>query len=301
MAADQHRPSDAVAPDTAADAGSSLAERLERGELICYPLCPFSLPQGDDLLFLREQRLGGRRHKNISYDPATGRVAGFRRRSAGQALRLREVLAAFADAATAWLARVLPRYAAAWERDRATFRPAEEATRRLRLTARNDLLHVDAFPTRPARGRRLLRLFANVNATEPRVWVTSDTFPALLERYGTRVGLPGEAPGWAARLRRGLLGLFHPAAPQRTPCDAFMLRLHDFLKLSEEFQDRARKRLWRFPPGSAWLLFSDGLSHAALRGRFALEHSYFIPPESLALPQLAPAALLSGACLRRAG
>src|SRR5262249_45758017 len=81
--------------------------------------------------------------------------------------------------------------------------------------ARNDLLHTDAFPTRPSCGWRILRLFVNVNASEPRIWATGDTFPTLLRRYGELVGLP--LPGvqtWAERLGRRLLGLVRPEVRQ---------------------------------------------------------------------------------------
>jgi hypothetical protein len=71
-----------------------------------------------------------------------------------------------------------------------------------------------------------------------------------------------------------------------------MLRLHHFLKTNDHFQESAPKRFWSFAPGVAWLAFTDALSHADLRGRFALEHSFFVAPHSLALPDLAPAALL---------
>src|SRR5205807_1350289 len=130
-----------------------------------------------------EQRLAGRAHKNISYNPDGHKVAGFLRQQAGQAERLRHILSAFSRSATAWLAGTLPAYARAWRLDLVSFRPEEEATRRLRLKARNDLLHVDAFPSRPTHGHRILRLFANVNPTEPRVWMTSEPFAKLLERY----------------------------------------------------------------------------------------------------------------------
>jgi hypothetical protein len=279
------------------DPCAPLEERLERGEVTFYADCPFPLPGGEDREFLFGQGLGGRAHKNISFDPATGKAAGFRRDSAEQAQQLRRLLAEFAERATAWLAQAVPGYARSWRRDRVSFRPEEEATRRLRLTARNDLLHVDAFPSRPTQGWRILRLFANLNPTEPRVWVTSDTFPALLERYGAEVGLPQpEGAGWAGRLGQRVLGLFQPGRRKRTAYDSFMLRMHDFLKRSEEFQDRSRKRVWKFPPGSMWLVFTDVASHAALRGRYALEHSYFVAPESLALPEESPPALLARAC-----
>src|SRR5262245_31756985 len=170
----------------------NLPERLERGEIIYYPVCPFPLAAGNDERFLLEQRLASRAHKNISYDPHTGKASGFHRRSAAQPDRLRHLLAGFSAQATSWLTGALPRCARRWRLDRVSYRPEEEATRRLRLTARNDLLHVDAFPSRPTNGKRLLRLFANVNPVDPRVWMTSDPFPVLFERYAREAGLPGE-------------------------------------------------------------------------------------------------------------
>lgn len=286
-------PGDATAPP--------LEHRLERGELVFFPSCPFPLPQGDDLGFLLDQRLAPGflhlRHKNISFDPHTGRVSGYRRRRADPGSRLRGLLAGFSGVATGWLAQLLPRYTHGWRLDRATLRTEEEATRPLRLTARNDLLHLDAFPTRPTQGWRILRLFVNVHPSEPRVWVTSETVDRLLPRYGAAVGLPsGGSAGWRDTLRQRLLDLVWPGRPPRSAYDAFMLRLHDHLKLHDGFQEKAPKRFWSFPPGSAWLAMTDGLSHAELRGRFALEHSYFIAPNVLLLPDESPVALLERAC-----
>src|SRR6202011_3068919 len=111
-----------------------------------FPKAPFPLPTGLDHAFLLQQQLAGPVHKNISYDPASGRAAGFARLSPETAERLRDLLASFSRTTTEWLARTLPRYAAGWQLDRVSYRPEEEATRRLRHSARNDLLHVDAFP-----------------------------------------------------------------------------------------------------------------------------------------------------------
>jgi hypothetical protein len=165
----------------------------------------------------------------------------------------------------------------------------------LRLTARNDLLHVDAFPSRPSHGARILRLFVNLNPVEPRVWVTSDTFPDLLARYGARVGLPGRDRGLLRRLGSGALGLLG-LRRRRSAYDAFMLRLHNAMKADAVFQRDCAKREWHFPPGSLWLVITDTASHAVLRGRYALEHSYFLSPETLALPEESPPALLQRAC-----
>jgi hypothetical protein len=274
-----------------------LAQRLERGEIETFPCCPFPLPTAEDLAFLRTQRARGSTHKDISLNPARHFVTGFRHETPTQVARLYRVLRDFSQNATAWLASQLPQYTRSWQPDRVTFRSEEEATRKLRLTARNDLLHFDAFPSRPTRGWRILRLFVNVNVADPRIWVTSSTFGQVFATYGTAAGLPTKSPiGWARRLGQGMVRLLQPGARARTAYDSYMLRLHHYLKTCDAFQERAPRRLTHFPPGSAWLLLTDAVSHAELRGQFALEQSFFIAPETLALPAESPLALLEAAC-----
>jgi hypothetical protein len=276
--------------DPSCIAGSAL-ERLERGEVVAHAAAPFALPAGDDLAFLLAQRVAGLGRKHISHDPHTGATAGFARTGGDQAVRLGRLLGDFSRSVTAWLAAALPRYAGGLEPDRATFRPEEEATRQVRMNARNDLLHVDAFPTRPARGRRILRVYANLHPAEPRVWATADPLQVLLARYRGRMRRgPG---GWLLDLE-GACDLLRPADRRRTPADALMRRLHDYLKRNLRFQQKGRRRLYHFPPGSAWLAMTDACCHAELRGRFALEHSFFVAPGVLLRPELAPAALLAG-------
>lgn len=281
-------PTGVVEPPALDEPADARAARLERSELLVWPACPWGLPNPDDLAFLRTLQLS-RRHKNISFDPLGGHVSGFHRARPDPTERLRVVMAEFSAKIADWLGRWLPRYDAVWRLDRASFRPEEEATRRVRFTARNDLLHIDNFPTRPALGRRLLRVFVNVNAEDPRVWVTSETWPALLDRFlRSHTPLPKWLlpPGghWSEPLR----GFWPPNPHGRSAYDLFLLKMHHFLKADDVFQERGRKQYWSFPPGSAWLLFADGLSHAVLRGRFALEHSFFVPREALVLPELAP-------------
>lgn len=273
------------------------AERLERGEVLVYRTAPFALPQGADLDFLLQQELGSLAHKNISYNPHNKKVNGFVRRTAEQIEQLRGIFERFSEAATGWLAELLPGYSKGWQLDRASFRPQEEATRRLRPKARNDLIHVDAFPGRPSRGNRILRVFANINPREPRIWVTSDPFAKLLKRYGEAAGLPGRnRPRWLENLGQSVLSIFRPNVGRRSEYDLFMLRFHDYLKLHEEFQEKGPKYLHTFPPGCVWVAMTDTCSHSVLRGRYAVEHSYFVPPHMLALPEESPPVLLQKAC-----
>ncbi len=273
-----------------------IAERLERGEVVHYPTSPFPLPEGAEHAMLLDLRLAPF-SKNISYDPNKDRAHGYLQTSPVQGEAVRRAFARFSQDVTAWLTQTLPRYAATWKPDRGSYRPEEEATRRLRQTARNDLLHVDAFPNRPTQGCRILRVFANINPTEPRVWVTSEPFAKLLERFGVAAGLPGARhAGWLKHVGKNLLHVFRPGRPRHSAYDRFMLRFHDYLKMNDKFQEKTPKHLWNFTPGAVWLAMTDACSHAVLRGRFALEHSYFIPAEGLALPDESPAALLQRMC-----
>jgi len=283
----------------------TLAVRLERGEVIYYPICPFPLPSDEDLEFLRRDiQLGGSVHKNVSYKPLKNKLGGTGRLSASIKERLRLTLCDFATKATDWLTTAIPEYADGWRRDMVSYRPLEEATRSLRLTARNDLLHVDAFPTRPTNGWRILRVFVNINPSEPRVWVTSDPFARLLEKYGEKAGLPRADMPLLTRIVQTVPRLFRESVLRRPEYDHFMHRFHNYLKRNEVFQEKTTKRVWHFPPFSVWMTMTDTCSHSVLRGRFALEHSYFINPATLVLPDESPAALLEKMCgqslLRRA-
>jgi hypothetical protein len=275
----------------------SLAEQLERGEIVHFPDCPFGLPRGEDYYFLLRQRLASRAHKNIGYDPVNGKLTGYASGPAGSGERLGRILANFSQSVTQWLSARFPRYARGWLLDRVSYRPEQEATRRLRLTARNDLLHVDAFPSRPTNGWRILRVFANINPNEPRVWVTGEPFARLLERFGKQAGLPdGRQLPLFQRLGASLLRIVRPGRRRRSSYDAFMLRLHNYLKANADFQANCVKKQWDFQPNCAWLAITDTASHAVLSGRYALEHSYFLAPETLALPEESPPALLRKAC-----
>jgi hypothetical protein len=284
---------------------ASLAERLERGELLHFPTNPFPLPEGDDRLFLQAQQLRGDSEPNISYDLAEGKLHGHRSTKAADAERLAALMRAFSNSATGWLANQLPEYLGKWVRDRATLRTEEEAIRPLRHSVRNDLLHIDNFPGRPSGGRRILRIYANINNSEDRVWVTSEKLDALIARFRAVHRIPvRSAEEWSEPFR-GLQRLLHGDWSGRPAYDTFMLKLQQFLRFDEQFQERSPRRFWHFPPNSVWVLFADGLSHAVLRGQFALEHSYFVPQEAVVLPEFSPLGQLIeagvGERLRKAG
>ena len=113
-----------------------------------------------------------------------------------------------------------------------------------------------------------LRIFIR---ERPRVWVTSDSFEPLARRYAGRPACRN-GPAWRTCPRSAMEALSKLGLPvvNRPPYDSFMLRFHHFLKESAEFQRLCHKDVWQFPPGSAWIVFTDTASHACLSGQYAL-------------------------------
>jgi hypothetical protein len=73
-----------------------------------------------------------------------------------------------------------------------------------------------------------------------------------------------------------------------------MLRFHDFLKESSQFQANAPKVRLEFPPLATWIVFTDGVAHAVMSGQYALEQTFLIPASALVSPDQAPCRILEG-------
>ncbi|MGH9775883.1 MAG: Kdo hydroxylase family protein [Candidatus Acidiferrales bacterium] len=278
-------------------------EELEKGNILYWPAVPFDFPEEEQEFLLHWHATSSRFHKNIAYRPSEDKITGLPQSKTEEAQRLHKILRGYSRRVYDFLSGLVPAYREGWRRDFASFRPYEEQGRDIRLRARNDLLHTDAFPTRPIHGDRILRFFTNINPSEPRVWVTGETFEALAERYARSAGLPKNdddgTAGWFSRAwKRAAAALKIPGA-DRSPYDDFMHRFHNFLKENEQFQKECPKQRWEFPPGSCWMVFTDMVSHSVLSGRFALEQTFIISRDTLALPQHAPVAVLERLCGHR--
>jgi 3-deoxy-D-manno-octulosonic acid hydroxylase-like protein len=277
-------------------------QQLEQGALLVFDEIPFELPPGHQE-FLRSRPPGGSHyHKNVSYRPHNDRVRGFSAGVPGDLGQLRAIMRDYSCQVTQFLARFLVPYAPHWALDYASFRPFEEEGRHLPLHQRNDLLHVDAFPSRPTQGGRILRVFTNIHPRCTRVWQITDRVDVLAEHLAWDAGLDRfAAQGSSAAhrcLRRALRLLQAMGFPMvdRSAYDRFMLRFHDYLKENGGFQQRCGKTRLEFPPHATWIVFTDGVPHAVLSGQFALEHTYIIPLQALLAPHHAPIRVLEALC-----
>lgn len=271
--------------------------RLESGDILFFPETPIKIAADDLAFLLGQQQQETRLHKNIAYKPAKNEVTGLDDSTGAPArTRLIEIMAHYSESVVSFLTRFLSPYGAQWKLDYASFRPQEEENRDLPLRRRNDLLHTDAFPTRPTQGSRILRFFNNINPTQTRNWMTTETFAELARKFA-----PGEIalPRQKTALDRGLRTLASSAglskavpALQRSAYDDFMMRFHNFLKENEQFQRDCVKEYWEFPPGSSWMVYTDTVSHAVLSGQYALEQTLLVAPEAMVRPEIAPLGVL---------
>src|SRR5437588_3942558 len=213
---------------------------LEKGQILFFRQPPFVLPE-DDVNFLVSQKASDSRlHKNISYRPGKDLLRGFSDGKENQQ-RVHRIMRDYSSQVTQFVSRFLAPYAGKLLMDFASFRPLEEDGRNLPLHKKNDLLHVDAFPSRPTRGGRILRVFTNVNPSKGRVWFVTDRFPGLAKKYAAEAGLEEVIDvGLGGHVTHVLHAMGLPVA-DRSPYDKFMLRSHDFLKQNPVFQRRCSK------------------------------------------------------------
>jgi hypothetical protein len=272
---------------------------LERGDILFIPGIPFDIPH-DDLQFLLQQRQsGGAFHKNVAYRTNEDRLTGFAGENAADAERTRAIMRSYSQSATRLLSTLLAPYREDWKLDYASYRPLEEDGRDLSLHKRNDLLHTDAFPSRPTNGDRILRFFTNINPSVPRKWMTTSPFDALAQQFaGKQGGCPLPEPLGASTVQSTLRGIKQVARSVgipitvRSPYDDFMLRFHNFLKENSDFQKNCPKDYWDFPPNTCWMVYTDMTSHAVLSGQYALEQTYIISRHAMVTPEKAPVRIL---------
>ena len=271
-------------------------QRLEAGDILYFPQTPISFPPDDLSFLLGQQQTGSTLHKNIAYKPNLDSVSGLDDASPSSVAQLQAIMRRYSQDVSRFLSEFLSPYQGRWQLDYASFRPQEEEGRDLPLRRRNDLLHTDAFPTRPTRGARILRFFNNIHPTRTRDWVVSDPFPVLAPLYAPeQISLPatGNSASRALRSVANAAGLGH-AIPslKRSPYDDFMMRFHNFLKESASFQAECHKEHLQFPPGSSWMVYTDMVPHAVLSGQYALEQTFLVEHQAMVAPEFSPLSVL---------
>jgi hypothetical protein len=275
------------------EASRELCAALEAGHIVFFPKIPFEISAAERQTLLDQKQTSAAYHKNVAYRPAEDRVTGLGKSESAEAEQLRAILKNYSRSAAILLDATLLPYAGKWTLDYASYRPLEERGRPARLHARNDLCHVDAFPTRPTNGDRILRLFTNVNPAQSRVWLTAETFETAGPRFAKSIGLPkAPAKDPFSRAARALGRALRIPAARRSPYDDFMHRCHNAMKEDSAFQKDSPKQRWEFPPDSTWIVFTDCVAHAVLEGQYALEQTFIVSRSAMVAPERSPVAIL---------
>lgn len=253
---------------------------LEGGKVLFFPNLPFALSDPEKQFL--DARVSDGKAKNISLDHTTGKMQASSL-TGEKAEQLAAMIERFGRQATGLVHELFPYRNV--ERARTSYRPAQVKGRNYSKISDDRLLHVDAFPSRPMRGRRILRFFANVAPSSRRHWQVGEPFEDFARAFLPRIGphLPGKS--WLY----DRLGVTHG---RRSRYDELMLSLHDAAKLDADFQKNSLHQAIDFPPGSCWLVFTDMVLHAALGGEFALEQSFHLDVAELAEPERAPIRVL---------
>jgi 3-deoxy-D-manno-oct-2-ulosonic acid (Kdo) hydroxylase len=253
---------------------------LESGRVIVLQDRGFALaPQEKTLLTPRV--LG--RAKNVSLEPS-----GHLKHTAAsrpERAALEAMMGRFAAHTKELVEDLLPAYRGRLTRGRTSFRPAEIEGRSSSALRDDTRLHVDAFPSTPMRGRRILRVFANVNPGEPRIWIVGEPFAVAARRFLPRIARRPAV--WNAAF--SVLGV---TKGRRTAYDDLMLGLHDTAKLDLAYQRDCPRQQVAFAPGTIWLCYTDQVMHAAVKGQYALEQTFHLPVEAMIDPARSPLRLL---------
>ncbi|WP_036666492.1 Kdo hydroxylase family protein [Paludibacterium yongneupense] len=273
-----------------AAAGGALLEELEAGKALYFPEMSFELSADEVRLLAPHHADPARKNISLAGDGSTLHgVVG----PDGVAMGVRSMLERFRCQARQLIDGICPAYGKALQVAPASLRLHRVEGRCSSWRKDDSRLHVDAFPSRPLAGKRILRVFSNINPQgEPRVWRIGEAFPRVARRFAPaiRPPLPGSA---------GLLHLLGVTKSRRTAYDHFMLGLHDAMKGDADYQRACEQETVPFAPGSSWVCFSDQTSHAVMSGQFMLEQTFFLSPSALLHPELSPLSILEALTGRR--
>jgi len=258
------------------------ADALEHGQVLVFENLPFPFEEKEKSLL--SPAVSNGKSKNVSLKP-TGEMSGTSL-TGGDARVLKGMIERYAQTATRFVSSLIPHYAGRLERAPTSYRPVEIAGRPASAIHDDTRLHVDAFPSRPMRGRRIMRLFTNFNPHgAPRVWHVGEPFEDM-----ARTMLPRAKEG--SGVHAWFLATAGVTKGRRSPYDNLMLGLHDNAKLDEPYQKQCPQIEVPFAPGTTWMCFTDQVMHAALAGQYVLEQTFHLDADAMARPELSPLKVL---------
>lgn len=257
---------------------------LEQGNVLFFPHLTFHLKAEE--LALLDPALVDPKRKNISFDPLKNLLHGMARKESEP--QVKALLERYYQHCVKLIRTLLPEYSHAVHSPMNTLRLHPIGAWRDSTSWRKDdsRLHVDAFPSRPIHGERILRIFTNINPNgESREWRVGEPFTVLVQRFMSQLKGYSALSSWLQQ-RLGMTKSY------RTRYDHIMLRLHDAMKADIRYQEQSPQVNLTLPPGSSWVCFADQTPHAAMSGQYMLEQTFLLPLSGMKNPQNAPLSVL---------
>ncbi|MDR5751396.1 MULTISPECIES: Kdo hydroxylase family protein [unclassified Caballeronia] len=261
----------------------TLLAGVERGKVLYFPNLRFAIEGGEAALL--DPKIADPKRKNISLVPNGGALAGVLGDAVMQSA-VRALVGRYQANARSLVDGLFPEYRGKLRVAPTSLRLHQVETRETSWRKDDSRLHVDAFPSRPNYGERILRVFTNVNPHgAPRVWRVGEPFEDMAKRFlpTIKAQMPGAA--W-------LMNLLHITKSPRSEYDHLMLHLHDAMKADLDYQKASPQQEMPFPPGCVWVCFSDQTSHAVMSGQYMMEQTFFLPVDAMAQPECAPLGIL---------
>lgn len=256
-----------------------MLHELEEGKIIYLP--KHYLSANNDEKQLLTENILAKGSKNISYDYSNSKISGVEKRNS-LIMNMQQFMHKYALFSKHLVDTLLPYYSSNLIWGRTSFRPAEIKGRKTSKRKDDTRVHIDAFPATPVAGKRILRVFCNINPYgSPRVWHVGEPFHDLVQKF------KNEIPEYS-NFKAIILNLVKATKRKRTAYDHYMLNLHDRMKLNDDYQNTLDKKLIEFPANSTWIVYTDKVSHAALSGQFLLEQTFYLPAEHMHNASLAP-------------
>lgn len=257
---------------------------IESGQILYFPELRFSLLPEEQTFLSPEY--ADPHAKNISYHPKEHKLWGVQHLTDKQHIELKAMLDRFSQYATQLAQALFPLYASQLMVARTSFRPVQISNRTTSYRKDDKRLHVDAFPSAPNQGKRILRVFCNINPyAENRVWRVGEAFEEVAKTFLPKIKQP--LPGTAALLR-----FLKVTKSYRSLYDHYMLHLHDLMKSDDHYQRNVDQQEIAFPPGSTWIVQTDHVSHAAMSGQYVLEQTFYLPITAMQNEMLSPLRIL---------
>lgn len=257
---------------------------LENGQILYFPHLAFDLAAHEQPFLSPE--FADPHAKNMSYQTDSNKLWGVQHVTDDQHDQLKKMLNRFCQYAFNLVKALLPHYSNQLIVARTSYRPVQISGRKTSYRKDDKRLHIDAFPSAPNQGKRILRVFCNINPHgEDRIWRIGEPFEKVASQF-----LPQcqkQRPG-AARLLR----LLKITKSYRTRYDHYMLQIHDRMKADDAYQQKANQQEVRFAPGSTWVVQTDDVSHAAMKGQYVLEQTFYLPIHAMKDETKAPLRVL---------